>query len=212
MNILPHPNFPDFLTGKLSPLFDRAPDELTIDPDRSGYCWEPLPVIGGRAGPSVCITNAMHEIAHIIERDEPRLYLSWNCGLRIKSYQEIGGRRYYEARTTQHIHRELRTWAIQENMDAAFGLGLLENQAEAHVLTADYLPDIFLLDAEAIHPDYEVREKVPYRERKPMREAHMLKVLAQYREEYPIDVIMERWNTRMVKFKQKIARTKRTMD
>lgn len=72
-------------------------------------------VLGCRAGPSIHISNLIHEMAHLAEREIPKLlekpYKGW--GFSFGKYWEFGGRSGHEPNTDQSVLRELRVWAFQ---------------------------------------------------------------------------------------------------
>lgn len=130
-----------------STLFDTvsAHDKLSMDElavqlrERLPWLWTPgfniariegyAPgVFGARAGTfDASAYNVLHEVAHAIEmvKSEPtqwkrRLGKS-NFGMRIKSFQTIGGERYYDAVTMQATQRECRVGAIQLHLMEAGG-------------------------------------------------------------------------------------------
>ena len=86
-------------------------------------------VFGCRAGPheNLNVYNVLHEVSHAIEllKSEPsawtRRLRKTSFGMRIKSYQTIGGVRYHEAETMQATQRECRVGAIQLHLLQAGG-------------------------------------------------------------------------------------------
>lgn len=107
-------------------------------------------VFGARAGTydNVNAYNVLHEVSHAIELvgSEP---LMWkrrlgqpNFSMRIKSYQIVGGERYYEPRTMQATQRECRVGAIQLHLLQAGGYSH-ENFKTHFVEVLDYMADSY---------------------------------------------------------------------
>lgn len=71
--------------------------------------------IGCRAGPSMCLSNLVHEICHFIEIDQKRMH-KHGWGLRYGKRIYIPGYPiFYEMNSIQAIEREARVWAMQMN-------------------------------------------------------------------------------------------------
>ena len=108
-------------------------------------------IFGTRAGTfdNINSYNALHEIAHAIElvKSEPtawkrRLGVT-SFGMRIKSYQTIAGKRYYEPETLQATQRECRVGAIQLHLLQAGGYK--DDDFKTHfVETLKYMADSYL--------------------------------------------------------------------
>lgn len=71
--------------------------------------------IGCRAGPSMCLSNLVHEICHFIEIDQRRMS-KHGWGLKFGKQVYIPGYPvFYEMNSIQAIEREVRVWAMQMN-------------------------------------------------------------------------------------------------
>lgn len=100
-------------------------------------------VIGCRAGPSIDLHNAMHEISHFIEIDRARMTTT-NWGLKMPwvecSLIREGG--YVEFTKDQHIQREIRVWAIQTSLSNHRGLKVTPSDLAS---SAIYLPQDYMI-------------------------------------------------------------------
>lgn len=94
-------------------------------------------VIGAVAGPKLCATHALHEMAHLVEIDTRRMGM-FGWGLRIINKQVIMGQVYYEPLTHQITDRELRVIALQASVAPHLGLDFdIEDWAESLVYLSD---------------------------------------------------------------------------
>lgn len=100
--------------------FRQLVSPIEIDEDIEGQsAYENRIKIGCRAGPSMCLSNLVHEICHFIEIDQRRMS-KHGWGLKFGKRIEIPGYSvFYEMFTAQAIEREVRVWAMQKNFSEA---------------------------------------------------------------------------------------------
>jgi hypothetical protein len=100
-----------------------------------GNCY----LLGCRAGPETSVEYLLHEMAHLSERELPKVlerpYASW--GFSRGKYWEVYGQSGYEPQTDQSVMREARTWSFQLSLMRELGL---EITAQELVESAVYLP------------------------------------------------------------------------
>jgi hypothetical protein len=81
-------------------------------------------VLGCMAGPSICLSNLCHEMAHFAEREVHKLCqmpaAGW--GYTHGKYWEICGQSGYEPTTDQAVQREARCWAYQWSIINEYGI------------------------------------------------------------------------------------------
>jgi hypothetical protein len=123
--------------------------------------------LGCVAGPSVELSNLLHEMCHLAEREKDKLLLrphsAW--GFTFGKYWELLGQSGYEAQTDQSVLREARVWSYQLSLSRELGI---EESAEELVSSAVYL------DAFCLFKFNHIAKGKPYRE----RERETLQVLA----------------------------------
>lgn len=81
-------------------------------------------VLGCMAGPFQCVTNLLHEMAHLVELEKERLleFPDGGWGLIHGSRIMIGERPYYDMITDQAVLREARVWAYQVSLQRHYGI------------------------------------------------------------------------------------------
>lgn len=97
--------------------------------------------VGMRAGPSLSVSNLLHEMAHFVEIDDRRCGMAgWGLKTpRVLMYTPHYGHPVYDSfKTAQHIEREIRVCAFQANAGAALGVALDVEELARPFL---YLPD-----------------------------------------------------------------------
>lgn len=101
-------------------------------------------VLGCRAGPSVSVTNLLHEMSHLAEREKNKIAKrpAYNWDFSYGKYWEVLGQSGWEPQTDQSVKRELRVWAFQLSIQNHYGINEAdegETIAEDLVASAVYL-------------------------------------------------------------------------
>lgn len=141
--------------------------------------------VGGRAGPSVELSNLCHEMAHFVEIDDARCAVrGW--GLRLPEVW-IYDRMCIEPTTYQATERECRVAALQHSLLGYIGHPLSPRRL---VSAFHYLPDWFMVPCRP-----HVRRtslKTTDKERLKWCEDRVTSLIA--KPEYQIDYFMHEWN------------------
>lgn len=155
---------------------------------------------GARAGPSEAMSakNVIHEVCHCAEitllpsRVWKRRVRQPYFEMRIRSYQTIGGERYYEPVTMQATERECRVGGMQLRLLEAGGYET-RGFVESFALTLKYMSDWYMggdCPLNAHDPEKYTEEQQKW------LDARIALVRAAY-DEYPLADIQERWSTAM---------------
>lgn len=169
---------------KLQKLIEDAPG-LSVDMRLEGMDVTDggLIKLGGRAGPTIEVSNICHELSHFVEIDVHRCAMpGW--GLKYPEPQTVpriggmGGYIFYEFTTTAHLYREIRTWAWQYHLQKWAGL---EESIQEITAACVVLPDTFLLIES--YKSEEIRAK-------------FIEETRAYVEKYTIEQFMERFEER----------------
>ena len=164
--------------------FDNSP--IVLEEQTSGQeVRDGIVVIGARAGPEVCWTNLIHEMAHLVEIDLKRI-TQWGWGLRYGKYWECFGKSGYEPQTDQSVRREERVWAFQLNFLESFGISISEIKM---VSSATWLPAFCYVKP--------ARSTVDYRDRDRARLEVIADRVARNREIFTTEMFDYEWRRRM---------------
>lgn len=114
--------------------------------------------LGLKAGPSRSLSNGLHELAHFIEIDDARSFVS---GWGLEGGKVDMGMGYTAYGTDKHVRREMRCWAIEYYLRDLAGIPA----SVEHITRAcTFLPDIEFvippLDCEYRERDLKIREYV----------------------------------------------------
>ena len=95
--------------------------------------------VGAAAGPSLNLSNLLHEICHFAELDVDRLkkFPVYSWGFYPGKYWQIGTSWGYEPQTSDQVNREARVWSFQLSAMKYFGM---DDSAQELVKSAVWLP------------------------------------------------------------------------
>ena len=146
-------------------------------------------LIGDRAGPSLEISNLVHEMCHFVEIDDVRMKMrGW--GLRVPEIW-VFDRMCVEPRTMQMTERELRVAAYQANVLKY--LGYSDDTGEI-TSSFKYLPDILFVPMEDGRSAWGIGSEDLGYDKKTESQLRWLANRAQeLRSEYTLDRFMNEW-------------------
>lgn len=126
---------PEVLANIQSEFFKNS--VIQLQTDREGQSVDNGNVIiGCKAGPSLEVSNLLHEMSHLVEIDKPRL-TQFGWGLKNGTFWQIGNQSGYVPHTNQSVLREMRVWAFQYNIEQHLGINTTIKEL---VSAATYLP------------------------------------------------------------------------
>lgn len=148
--------------------FQGHPVSLDMDLEGQSIDEQGNFILGGRAGPGVEVSNLVHEMAHLAEREIPKLLEKPNFawGFSFGKYWEVFGQSGFEPQTDRSVLRERDVWAYQISICHHYGISLETEDEEGEeeiyqvIKSAVYLP-AFCLYARNLygHLDYKDREE-----------------------------------------------------
>lgn len=102
-------------------------------------------ILGCRAGPSVLVTNLLHEMCHLAEREKEKIIKRPinNWDFYKGKFWSLCGKSGYEPDNDKSVQRELRVWAFQLSIQNHYSIIEAdegESPAEDLVSSAVYLP------------------------------------------------------------------------